>query len=77
MSDQKVLVCKCGACAHWEIIEKSGQPYIFCMTCKKEFPVKFEVHDVGQHKHAKHRLAEHLEWIQLDSNRKKWLEQKA
>jgi hypothetical protein len=32
---QEVLLCKCGASAHWEILQKDGKNYIFCMTCSK------------------------------------------
>jgi hypothetical protein len=43
------LVCKCGACTHWEILltrngtsRRSGES-IKCMTCKTTIPVYFSV----------------------------------
>ena len=70
---QEVLLCKCGACAHWEILHKDGKNFIFCMTCEREFPITLTIHDVGQHEHAKHSVQEHLEWVALDNKRKKWI----
>jgi len=43
------LVCKCGACTHWEILltRKGDRDYgsesIKCMTCKEVIPVSFSV----------------------------------
>jgi len=59
---QEVLLCKCGACAHWEILQKDGSNFIFCMTCSKEFQVTLQV-----------PKSDHLEWAALDTKRKKWI----
>lgn len=61
MATQEVLLCKCGACAHWEILHKDGENFIFCMTCKREFNVTL---------HVPH--SEHLEWVGIETKRKQW-----
>jgi hypothetical protein len=59
---EEVLLCKCGACAHWEILHRDGKNFIFCMTCGKEFEVKLLVPE-----------SEHLEWVGLEKKRKMWV----
>ncbi len=51
---QKVLICLCGECAHWEVVfspmgdippsNLDPTPIkLRCMTCKKEFEAKIEI----------------------------------
>jgi hypothetical protein len=56
---QRVLVCLCGECAHWEVaiwgevgVFNVGVPVrLRCMTCKKEFPVEINI-----------PVSDHLAW---------------
>lgn len=48
------LQCKCKDCSHWEVIEnkRSKQRYLYCVTCKRKFPVTIHV-PVHDHLHWK------------------------
>lgn len=58
---QQVLLCRCGACSHWEVIQRDGKFFLLCMTCDKEFEVVLHV-----------PKSDHLEWAGIDSKKKKW-----
>lgn len=62
MKNAQVLLCKCGVCAHWEIVKSGGGGYyIVCMSCEKDFHADISI-----------PLSEHLEWAHIDAKRKKW-----
>jgi uncharacterized CHY-type Zn-finger protein len=42
----KVLVCDCGDCRHWEVVQKeSGDTVLKCKSCEHEFPATVDAHD--------------------------------
>ena len=39
-----LLICKCGDCAHWEIIhQENGDAVIKCVTCSVEYKAQVTV----------------------------------
>jgi uncharacterized CHY-type Zn-finger protein len=42
----KVLVCDCGDCRHWEVVQKEGgETVLKCKTCEHEFPATVDAHE--------------------------------
>jgi hypothetical protein len=39
----KALVCTCGDCLHWEVIEAGEGRSILCKTCGDSFPVTIHI----------------------------------
>jgi hypothetical protein len=40
----RILVCLCGECAHWEILHKADGAHVMkCKTCAEEYPITIHI----------------------------------
>ena len=47
----KLLICRCGACSHWEIIHRGETTTLKCVTCGVEYPAAVSV---NPHEHLQY-----------------------